>query len=488
MKLSRHAGLFVKIRGSESVVHFGAINLADLKIVADLYEVVLFRKLRRALSNGLISQAESSGASLGLVLASAVTRIIGARPRSATTITHLNETCGPLLEALRLLRAGGGREARMHYRAFIPNLEHVRYFRAFNEVIAETEPDITTDWISTKGRLGPVPILAADTTLAVVDLFKTDSSSLFRILDRQFSADAESAPLLIVARVALESGIEVTDVTGLSYVLPSLAQIADWCEGREVTASYLLLEDFDRDFLLPFEGRYSVCLLYVTVGKDPEFRGFGFRAIGDSRHGGTQLPAVVETVTRQRNYDLSFNAKLPHFEAEPEPDWRAWAEERAWDPAPLNWSGGPSPGDPFVFAVRSEKTPDVMECFAQLARVDVDAPQLGSFGLLQTAVCATDLPIVDRVSMMLRAVERENGDPMLVEFLARNLHDATKTRRSGGTATSLADLVRVFPAIGWTTPASTASTLREAAGIMKASPDFMIRLEAALDEFNEGRG
>ncbi len=483
MKLTMFAGLFVKIRGSDRIVHFGAINPNNLKVVTDLYEVVLFRKLRRALASGLISQVESTGESFGLVLASAVTRILGALPPGAVTISHLNETCGSLLEALRLLRVGGGRARPLHYRAFIPSLEHVRYFRAFNEVVKEEDPDITTEWVSSEGRLGRLPVDADTSALVVVDLLKQDPSRLFWALDRQFDASTARAPMLAVARVALESETRVTDVMGLSYDLPTIAGIADWCERHPVVASYLMLEHFDRDFLLPFDGRYGVCLLYVACEGCPEFLEFGFRDIHDGRRGGTQLPAVVETVSRQRNYDQTFNAKLPYFETAAEPDWTLWAKERAWEPEACDWSAGPCPGDPFVFAVRSEKTADVMACFEQLAEADLQSQQIGPFGVLQMAVCATTLAVVDKVSLILRAVDRADRDPVIVEFLVRNLYDATRKRRPAGTPGTLSDLVEVFPAIGWTTRENTAEVVRRAAELVGATSRFRIELEAALAKF-----
>ena len=47
MKLRVNAGLFVKLRGSDTVVHFFAMTTTGLTDISDLYEIVLFRKLRR---------------------------------------------------------------------------------------------------------------------------------------------------------------------------------------------------------------------------------------------------------------------------------------------------------------------------------------------------------------------------------------------------------------------------------------------------------
>jgi hypothetical protein len=484
VKLWVNSGFFVKMRGTDSIVHFGTMGIENLRTVTDLYEVVLFRKLRRALLSGTISQAESMGGSLGLVLASAVMRILESRPGHVARIVHLNETCGPLLEALRLLRASGGGDHQLHYSAFIPIVQHVRYFKAFHELVVDDDPDITTDLVSTEGRLGQLPVAAKD-TLTIADLFKLDSSRLFWILEQQFGVGESSSPMLLVVRISLVRETKVTDVTGARYVMPSLERIANWCRERSLGASYLLLEDFDRDFLLPFEGRYGVCLLYVSHAVEDPFTGFGFKNIQDTGAGGAGLPAVMESVSRQRNYDVTFNARLPHFEDESEPDWHAWTTEREWDPSHVDWTAGPCPGDPFVFAVRSEKSQDVMDCFAQLNVADLRAPQLGVFGLLQIAICGTELPVVDRVSLVLRAAQRADGDNVGVEFCVRNLHDAMRVRRSGVAKDGLAALIEVFLAVGWTTPSDNIIVIRNAASMISNGSGFSAALEAALKEIED---
>jgi hypothetical protein len=481
VKLWVNSGLFVKMRGTESIVHFGAMGTEDLRTVSDLYEVVIFRKLRRALLSGTISQAESMGGSLGLVLASTITRILESRPGRVNRIVHLNETCGALLEALRLLRASGGRDRQLHYSAFIPIVQHVRYFKAFHELVIDDDPDITTDLVSTKGRLGHLPV-ADKGSLVIADLFKLDASRLFWILEQQFGVEGPCSPMLLVVRISLERDTQVTDVTGARYVMPCLDRIATWSREHSLFASYLLLEDFDRDFLLPFEGRYGVCLLYVSHAMEDAFTGFGFENIHETAVVGAGLPAVMESVSRQRNYDATFNAKLPYFEDEPEPDWRAWSTDREWDPSQVDWTTGPCPGDPFVFAVRSEKSQEVMDCFTQLSGADLEVPQLGVLGLLQIAICGTGLPTVDRVSLVLRAAQRANGDEIGVEFCVRNLYDAMRVRRSGSAKGGLAALIEVFRAVGWTTPSENIAIIRNAVSMLGNRSDFSAALEVALKE------
>jgi hypothetical protein len=278
----------------------------------------------------------------------------------------------------------------------------------------------------------------------------------------------------------LDEGIRVTDVTGASYALPSIREISEWCKKHSIFASYLLLENFDRDFLLPFKGRSGVSLLHFTSLESEKFTNLGFRDIYDNSVIKGGLPMVLEQVSKQKNYNITFNVKLPIFGDDPEPDWEAWREAHDWDPSGLDWSGGPCPGDPFVFAVRSEKSADVMRCFAELCDLDRESQQLGVFGMLQIVICASDFPVEARIAFIFRAVLRANREPEVIEFLVRNLHDAKGAYRLDAVRPGIAGLIDTFPAIGWTTPANNASTIRKAITFLDDFPQFSGEMEAVL--------
>ena len=66
---------------------------------------------------------------------------------------------------------------------------------------------------------------------------------------------------------------------GNNYTMASIRDLTQWCDTKHLRGSYLFLGDFDRDYLLPFKGRYGVFFLYVHQKPEDVFLGFGFQPL-----------------------------------------------------------------------------------------------------------------------------------------------------------------------------------------------------------------
>lgn len=453
MKLFRSFGVFTTQANSDVTVHFQKMQGDDFRGTTELYEVALFRRLRRAMAAGTITDLRSSGGSFYLLLASAVTRLFEENGNRFRKIVHLNESIGPLLEALRLLRQADGGDL-IEYLAYIADWPHYRAFNYLNSIPDNNSGEISAHALPTNGRLGPVPVSGNSTVLIVLDLLKLSADRLTHILDRHFS-EVKPPPALVVARVAKDHAVEVTDVIGNRYTMPSIVDLATWCVKKSLRCSYLLLEDFDRDFILPFEGRYGVGLFYFCHASENPFSSFGFQPLISSQEPSRNLPMVAETVDGMCNYDASFQTALPSLSDVSEPDWLAWKEARDWDTGARDWTGGANQWDGLIHVLRSSKRPDAIEAVEQIAGADAAHRQLSVYGLVVLASSPGTMRPNIRMDIALQAAHQCDGDVVIMEFLVRNLYVLGGATRPTTAAVPITvevrtkELLGAFVDLGW---------------------------------------
>lgn len=425
MKLWRAIGNFSSLAGTDRVVHFQAMSEDSIRMSADLFEIISFRKLGRALKDGVIEELDPRINSLYLLLGSILHRLVRRPGRSISTIFSVNDSFGPLLEALKLLSwRGSGRAVK-----YSPRCESVRYARGLKSLHGDgvgpgTGYFLGDVQIETIGMFRGIS--TGDRDLVVVDLVKQRSDLALPLLEKQF-AYGDGAPkgaLLLIVRAALQEGTNVTDVFGRRINLPSVGGIQEWCEAAGLTVSYLLLNDFDRSFFLPFNGDYALAVFYISSDRADSFQDMGFRA-GDSRtyRGSTEL-TLFDAGTGAKNYDASFTAPLEMVDEVPEPNWRAWKEARDWNPAVVSWDGGEYPADLPVFGLHLYAGRRSYETQIQkLAMLSISEPVLSPVGLLFAAYGLHKSSWSGGLFCCLRAMRDTDHDPTFVEFLCRFVYE-----------------------------------------------------------------
>lgn len=418
MKLWRAAGRFTKLAGTDRIIHFEALPGHLLNGSTDLYEVVLFRRLRRALASGALSEVSATGASIYLLVGSVLHHLLSRRANRAEVLALANESFGPSLEALKLLEFGKPiKPISVH--AYCRHGEFSRGFDVLHRQVEGLPTAVTVESVSHGQGKDVLPITRDGRPLVVVDLFKRSPHVLSEVLRAQFSRrEQDEAPLLVIARVSREGGTPVDTVLGGSGALPAFEDIATWCRANGIHGSYLLLDDFDRDFFLPFQARYAVLILYAT--RDPEDRisDIGFRQIDQPETAPSTGLVVFERRPGDTSYEQSFGAELPDVGIEAEPDWTAWARERDWDPTVEVWTDGTHrfDGDLFTYhRVMGKK--DVESRARTILSKDRDGSHVGPFGSVMIAKLLAKVDPKVAVFAIFRALDMVDCEPGQTAFL-----------------------------------------------------------------------
>ena len=109
----------------------------------------------------------------------------------------------------------------------------------------------------------------------------------------------------------METPIRVVDVYNNSYKIPSLSSIARKCEEQNMWASLLLLNDFDREYFLPFEGTYGVVILHIVPKSENLFLGEKFQQLTLDGASGAKDFVILNRDQNYKNYDSLFSFELP---------------------------------------------------------------------------------------------------------------------------------------------------------------------------------
>jgi hypothetical protein len=351
-KLTRYAGFFTVLRGSDSVVHFRAIDTSTLRGALELYEVMLYRGMRRVAEDQAIGNIDSVKPTLALIAATAIDRLVENTPAELFHLTFMREFLGTTLEALRLVRCF--RESRqIKVSATFSDRTFLTGFSFLHRGLSGAQENIIIGPLSVELPYSRTAIRDGSASLAVANLLKSDSNQLWQILDHQYaSITGDTSSLLLVARTSIDGvDVSVQDINGNEYKLPDLHKIQRWCESYQLFATVLRLDDMDRDFLLPFEGRYAVSILYISAQPTNLLQKIGFRPLTEALQSDRLGSVVVFDETAVRNYDQIFEPDLPTSPNSifHETDRLPWDDD--WDPNKItDWRGGNGAHDPFVYA------------------------------------------------------------------------------------------------------------------------------------------
>jgi hypothetical protein len=225
----------------------------------------------------------------------------------------------------------------------------------------------------------------------------------------------------VIARVM--NGVEktVTDVYEREFVLPSRDALIDACRQSGFAGSFESLSGFDRDFLLPFDGDYSVALLHVgPAGMMPLLVG-GLRSINDDAERNSRDLVVASKVEAPANYDSLFDFELQSLQDIAEPDWRAWCrDDDGVDLASVSWGGGVHGADALVTALYPlPPVAQLDEIVRNVAILDRDRGWLGVRGLAQTFGILRPSHPQDATRAIVHALSIARHHPTTVEYVRR---------------------------------------------------------------------
>ncbi|MDA1308301.1 MAG: hypothetical protein O2985_01705, partial [Proteobacteria bacterium] len=263
-------------------------------------------------------------------------------------------------------------------------------------------------------------------TIDVIDWFKEHPVPIDAFLADRFTPESQTNRLLAVIRCGWDERIAVQDLFGESYTLPSMQDIREACTGLGLHASALFLQDFDRDFLLPFDGGYGLVVLYVTRWQDDLFEEAGFRALAGDSLGEQRAVVSAEQLDQPRSYDALFSAELPELQDPAPRDWQAWKAERDWDPGALDWNAGTRRGDGMIIPVAAL---DNLEISVKLARTllvdDPDTPWLSAEGMVNAATVLHRHAPLESVYAVFLALDRAREAPRQVGYICQLFRQQT---------------------------------------------------------------
>lgn len=345
MKLWRSAAAFTTLKGSDRVIHAKTFPVDQTPEALELYEVMMLRRIRRAIHDRVLTKVESAGGSFYLFIGSVLYRLLNRPGAAMARVCHLRVRFAPAFEALKLLSQGKqgqpisndfwcvSHDAKAQFASLHRTFEHLPSSVILGVVHANQSSGM---------RSATEEFPNGD--LIVVDLFKSTSDSIVAKLTTHFGDREHAAPVLLIARVAIGLGIEVIDVIGRQQILPSLSEMSAMCAQCGVSALYTFFGDFDRSYFLPFDGDYGVFIGYFakrTANLDPSasvLHDLGFRELTPTETSTSTMVAPASGLGKTLNYYATFSDRLPLLDSYEEPDWRSWAKERDWDPNSVDWS------------------------------------------------------------------------------------------------------------------------------------------------------
>lgn len=414
--LHRAAGRFTASRGTSDVMHFVEIPNHMLLSSTDLYEVILYRSFRRAINDGSIESLKIAGDLFYLHLASLLSEIIATTTTPSVTISHDNENLGTMVEGLKLVSQLKFSKPISYCAQFTDDADEV----AFNLLHRVTDKLPSRVSIIENAELQRVS--DTDTThITICDHFRKPSESLRGVLEEFAASEGRAKNAFVIARVMATTSTTIIDIYKNSADLPTIRDITAWCSSLGLRASHIFLDDFDRDFLLPFDGEYGLIVLHlVRDGCAPCTRA-GFRELGQDHAAGSRELIVVDQSRASTSYDSLFTSELPELQEITEPDWRRWGGQDDIDLSAVDWSAGTKSADPVIMALFLP--PPTLQATAELvqkiAAADKKMRWLSINALVHTFVMLRQHFPAVALSILLRAIKDCRQDLNAIEYCRR---------------------------------------------------------------------
>jgi hypothetical protein len=414
--LHRAAGRFTTSRGTSDVMHFVKIPNHMLLSSTDLYEVILYRSFRRAIDDGSIESLKITGDLFYLYLASLLSEIIATTTTPSVTISHGNENLGTMVEGLKLVSQLKSSKPISYCSRFKDDADEV----AFNLLHKVT--DKLPSRVSIIEGADAERMSETETThITICDHFKKPGESLRGVLEEFAGSKGRANNAFVIARVMATISTPIVDIYQNSADLPSIPNITEWCASLGVRASYIFLDDFDRDFLLPFDGEYGLIVLHLVRGDAVPCARAGFRELGQDHATGNRGLVVVDQSRASTSYDSLFTYELPELQDIPEPDWRTWGGQDDIDLSAVDWSAGANSADPVIMALfLPPPTPQATAQLVQkIAAADKNMRWLSVNALVHAFVMLREHFPAVALSILLRAIQDCRQDLNAIEYCRR---------------------------------------------------------------------
>ena len=431
--LHRAAGRFTILKGTDRILHFVEAIPNAIHASTDMYEVVLFRALRRSVRAGQVTSINPDGSSFYLLMASMLHRMATRAKRPINRIRHLNSKLGAEFEGLKLL-AETRKSEPLWFDALFPNQSVAQDFDILHRVIDRFESNVRIGETRVSEKYMAFRSEPSAETIDVIDWFKEHPVPIRVFLEERFAEGSQTQRLFAVIRCGWDERIDVQDLFGESYTLPSMHELRAACADLGLHGSVLFLHDFDRDFLLPFEGTYGLALLYVTRQADDVFKDAGFHDVADDAIGRQRAVVTTNQLEQPKSYDALFSAELPELAEPGKRDWRRWKAERDWDPGVFDWKVGAFRGDAMLIPVASHsKSEQTTNLALSLLGSTPNDPLLSIEGMLHAAVALRESSPLESFYATFVALDRAREAPRLIGYICEALR-----YRAGGDFSEIA--------------------------------------------------
>lgn len=343
MKLFHSCGDFTRIRGTDMVLHVVKLWPHVVNGDVELWEAATIRLLRYAITDGLISKVDSARQSLSLYLGTLAWRLV---ERTGKTLVEPLCRLGAEFEAAKL----SARQAppRTEFVGYFRDPQVLRLFRHLHHTIEVEETGFVGARLVPVGSAAEAFSVMPDDQVVLVNAARQNQDALAGLCDCLSERPRQKAAQFILAcRVGRGLSHRVTDVAGSRYELPEVYGLLNRLASAGWGLSWRFVENFDRDYILPFEGEMGLAIICGTRG-DPEPIDPSF----DVYRGPSGTALIPFSAHSIRNYDSGFDWPLPRFSTEDRTDWHAWSAERSWRADQVDWLGlDPSTSaDPLVVA------------------------------------------------------------------------------------------------------------------------------------------
>lgn len=323
--LRASAGVFTKLSGTHQVLHYTKKWPHNIELEIEVSEVAQLRNLRLAQQTGLMTEVNLEHSTIPLLLASMLARM------SAQHVIQIGARLAPELEAFKLVRQQLGLGGNPQYVCIVKDQECLEYWHVLHSVLENNdERGFATAKIAPRiaDAVRDAVVARSTATGAEIVLFfnglKTGGSLFKQALECLYSDTNRPQSAVLAVRVAFDEPIAVSTVLQEYYVLPVMHRVFDELVAAGWTIRYHLLEDLDRDFLLPFAGRYAFVVAVVSC------RAAVMDSFPNMRPYTANSQSMAMTTFNQeapQNLDLTLQHRLPTFEAPSEPDWLTWCNK-----------------------------------------------------------------------------------------------------------------------------------------------------------------
>lgn len=423
--LWRESGSFVALSGSETILAFQSIATEDLIDAFEWNEVAVFRNIRgfiESLDDGAVS---STNRSLYLFVATLLAKAWGDDDR-VREIAHDGVRYSPFFEAFKLATEIE-RKSRFNHVFLCRSARHQRTFKAlhgdfdirrsaFNSIDAVLEPG--------ENSLEALISEAAKADVVVLDTFREGGAGLAEKLETVVGSRSSTADVLLLAKGTWGHGDPVQDVFEHEFDLLSMNWISDFAARHSLHVHYVELAGYDRRSLLPFDGDYSVFVLYFSRAARPMLERAGFRRMTtDDEPSAARALQPVGDLLFGSNYYAEISGEIQPVDKYVEPDWRAWKRERDWDPGAVEWQAPRFVLEMDLLSTAmcwrpQPPTPEIRASLLKFGLRRLASPRMA----MLNAVEKWDERPLEAIFFILLAFEIANYEIKALKFLLRCLH------------------------------------------------------------------